>query len=335
MSKDLSKEYKEAVLNDLPDLWGRIEAAIDAEEAQSAKTEDHPVEKPVNVVEFKSVEKNVNENKAAKQKKKFKIPAWVMISLPTVAILLIIVIPVAALGVLGLVFSASGTKNSASDIAYCAEPSAAASDPMEMRDEVDSSYDRDSWDYEASYETTEGEDPAAEPVITEEDEDFKDFTYNLAPGASEDDDNGRQAGLGQNNKKDVPGMVSDSTEELPHSVDSYLSDEKVKFKNEWLYLYTIEDNRNNLNNFIANEDLVITVDNMYMEGADYIAECTIIEKNAEDNPIYHGFPGLDAGDSFVAHFYEPFEVGKKYKVALVLVSNLGEDQYFEIWQLEE
>ena len=37
MNKDLSKEYKEAVMNDLPDLWGRIEAAIDAEE--NAKTE--------------------------------------------------------------------------------------------------------------------------------------------------------------------------------------------------------------------------------------------------------------------------------------------------------
>ena len=34
MNKDLSKEYKEAVMNDLPDLWGRIEAAIDEEESK-------------------------------------------------------------------------------------------------------------------------------------------------------------------------------------------------------------------------------------------------------------------------------------------------------------
>ena len=36
MNKDLSKEYKEAVMNDLPDLWGRIEAAIDEEESKKS-----------------------------------------------------------------------------------------------------------------------------------------------------------------------------------------------------------------------------------------------------------------------------------------------------------
>ena len=37
MSKDLTKEYKEAVMNDLPDLLGRIEAAIDAQENEKNK----------------------------------------------------------------------------------------------------------------------------------------------------------------------------------------------------------------------------------------------------------------------------------------------------------
>lgn len=105
MNKDLSKEYKEAVMNDLPDLWGRIEAAIDAEE--SAKTNEN--ETPVsNVINFSKEENNAvsTANKYAvnaydnepvkgqeQKKKKFRIPAWVFVAVPSAAILLLLIIP--------------------------------------------------------------------------------------------------------------------------------------------------------------------------------------------------------------------------------------------------
>lgn len=109
MSKDLSKEYKEAVINDLPDLWGRIEAAIDAsEKAEGTVSEEKTV--------LKNVEKNVNDDSkenirvlpkdnneapvktVTKTGKKKGFPAWLMVALPSVAILVLVLVPLSLFG---------------------------------------------------------------------------------------------------------------------------------------------------------------------------------------------------------------------------------------------
>ena len=104
MNKDLSKEYKEAVMNDLPNLWGRIEAAIDAEESAKTNGNETPIS---NVINFSKEENNTvstankyavnaydNEPvKAQTKKKKFRIPAWVFVAVPSAAILLLLIIP--------------------------------------------------------------------------------------------------------------------------------------------------------------------------------------------------------------------------------------------------
>ncbi|MBO6089775.1 MAG: hypothetical protein J6P37_05660 [Lachnospiraceae bacterium] len=115
MNKDLSKEYKEAVMNDLPDLWGRIEAAIDEEERKNGnETESSnvinfskPEENKVNTANKYAVNVYDNEpvNKAQTNKKKFRIPAWVFVAVPSAAILLLVIIPV------GLLMMMSGMDN--------------------------------------------------------------------------------------------------------------------------------------------------------------------------------------------------------------------------------
>ena len=134
MNKDLSKEYKEAVMNDLPDLWGRIEAAIDAEESTKTDSNETPSS---NVITFSKPEENktntVNKyaenaydnepvNKAQTNKKKFRIPAWVFVAVPSAAILLLVIIPV------GLIMMMSGMGNkSATTTAWdMAAPTSAA-----------------------------------------------------------------------------------------------------------------------------------------------------------------------------------------------------------------
>lgn len=56
--KNLEKEYKEAIKNETPDLWSRIEAGVDAYEASKKETAPETVETPSetgrnNVVNFK------------------------------------------------------------------------------------------------------------------------------------------------------------------------------------------------------------------------------------------------------------------------------------------
>lgn len=101
MNKDLSKEYKEAVMNDLPDLWGRIEAAIDEEE--SKKGNETPSSNVINFVKEEDKTNTANKYavnafanepvKAQTKKKKFRIPAWVFVAVPSAAILLLLIIP--------------------------------------------------------------------------------------------------------------------------------------------------------------------------------------------------------------------------------------------------
>ena len=155
MSKDLSKEYKEAIMNDLPDLWDRIEAAIDAEET-AGKTKEDTVS---NVIGFTKAENNTNSsniktnqtetgnsdskgtnaNKYAvnafdnepiikqSKKKKMRIPAWVFVAIPSAAVLVLVILPIAFLmSRSGL----SGTKNydMTTAVAYDSEPNSVVTD---------------------------------------------------------------------------------------------------------------------------------------------------------------------------------------------------------------
>ena len=81
MSKDLAKEYKESVMNDLPDLWGRIESAIDAQEASKATAAESKEAKPD------------SDTKPVQFKKKKHFPAWAMAAIPMAAMLLLVLIP--------------------------------------------------------------------------------------------------------------------------------------------------------------------------------------------------------------------------------------------------
>lgn len=123
MSKDLSKEYNEAVRSSLPDLWSRIEAAIDAEEQSEPipfKAEEKSGEPVKNNAGLKAVP-------PVQKKKKKIIPTWLLISLPSVAVVLIVLTPLIFFG--GLVLVNGGSKSSA-PMAYdaCdAEPAASVS----------------------------------------------------------------------------------------------------------------------------------------------------------------------------------------------------------------
>ena len=139
MNKDLSKEYKEAVMNDLPDLWGRIEAAIDAEENAKTNGNETPAS---NVINFSKPENNTvnTANKYAvnaydnepvkaqtQKKKKFRIPAWVFVAVPSAAILLLVIIPVGFMMMLSGMGSKMSAPTTTANFAYDASPAAPTS----------------------------------------------------------------------------------------------------------------------------------------------------------------------------------------------------------------
>lgn len=164
MNKDLSKEYKEAVMNDLPDLWGRIEAAIDAEE--NAKTDGN--ETPAsNVINFSKPENNTvnTANKYAvnaydnepvkgqtQKKKKFRIPAWVFVAVPSAAILLLVIIPVGFMMMLGGMGSKMSAPTTTANYAYDASPAATTTTAEAATDYYDAAA---TWDEPAVSESTE------------------------------------------------------------------------------------------------------------------------------------------------------------------------------------
>lgn len=164
MNKDLSKEYKEAVMNDLPDLWGRIEAAIDAEE--NAKTDGN--ETPAsNVIIFSKPENNTvnTANKYAvnaydnepvkgqtQKKKKFRIPAWVFVAVPSAAILLLVIIPVGFMMMLGGMGSKMSAPTTTANYAYDASPAATTTTAEAATDYYDAAA---TWDEPAESESTE------------------------------------------------------------------------------------------------------------------------------------------------------------------------------------
>ena len=195
MNKDLSKEYKEAVMNDLPDLWGRIEAAIDAEESKNGnETESSnvinfskPEENKVNTANKYAVNAFDNEpvNKAQTNKKKFKIPAWVFVAVPSAAILLVVIIPVGLLMMMSGLGSKSATnmmEMTATTTSYApnSDADSASYDAAATMDEASvAEYEFDAYEdertknAEATYDYTAGAEKS-ESVIEEN----ADFTIN-------------------------------------------------------------------------------------------------------------------------------------------------------------
>ena len=102
MSKDLTKEYKEAVMNDLPDLWGRIEAAIDAQENEKnneIKSETVKKEETETIKTESNIKLVGNETvKETVIKKKRRMPVWLVTAVPFAAILLVVIVPLSLFG---------------------------------------------------------------------------------------------------------------------------------------------------------------------------------------------------------------------------------------------
>ena len=162
MNKDLSKEYKEAVMNDLPDLWGRIEAAIDEEESKKSNETpssnvinfSKPEENKVNTANKYAVNAFDNEpvNKTQTNKKKFRIPAWVFVAVPSAAILLLVIIPIGFMMMLGGMGSKMSAPTTTANFAYDASPAATTTTAEAATDYYDAAA---TWDEPAVSESTE------------------------------------------------------------------------------------------------------------------------------------------------------------------------------------
>ena len=192
MNKDLSKEYKEAVMNDLPDLWGRIEAAIDEEESKKSNETpssnvinfSKPEENKVNTANKYAVNAFDNEpvNKTQTNKKKFRIPAWVFVAVPSAAILLVVIIPVGLLMMMSGLGSKSATnmmEMTATTTSYApnSDADSASYDAAATMDEASvAEYEFDAYEdertknAEATYDYSAGTEKS--DSVTEENADF-------------------------------------------------------------------------------------------------------------------------------------------------------------------
>lgn len=192
MNKDLSKEYKEAVMNDLPDLWGRIEAAIDEEESKKSNETpssnvinfSKPEENKVNTANKYAVNAFDNEpvNKTQTNKKKFRIPAWVFVAVPSAAILLVVIIPVGLLMMMSGLGSKSATnmmEMTATTTSYApnSDADSASYDAAATMDEASvAEYEFDAYEdertknAEATYDYSAGAEKS--DSVTEENADF-------------------------------------------------------------------------------------------------------------------------------------------------------------------
>ncbi len=144
MSKDLTKEYKEAVMNDLPDLWGRIEAAIDAQENEKnneIKSETVKKEETETIKTESNIKLVGNETvKETVIKKKRRMPVWLVTAVPFAAILLVVIVPLSLFGLL----SAGGAKSSQSYSAAmsdCAPMAEACDTVTNCEDSVEMAYE--------------------------------------------------------------------------------------------------------------------------------------------------------------------------------------------------
>lgn len=132
MSKQLSEEYQKAVLNDLPDLWDRIEAAlpnIETEEKNDSSDEGCKV--------VTMPESNVKEKKKYGKNKTAVIS--VISALSIAALAFVVVVPVVAVNLFSVSDKSSNSAPAsymdfiANDAAACYEDS----DEMQMYDSVE------------------------------------------------------------------------------------------------------------------------------------------------------------------------------------------------------
>ena len=283
MNKDLSKEYKEAVMNDLPDLWGKIEAAIDAEEKENKTvTETADIkEKPANLtlVSNNTDEPVFKETEPVAQvkKKKKKIPAWVLISIPSAAILLIAVVPLMFFG------AAIGLGKSATNAMYDAAPAAEAA--------VDcASYEDVSYDYidAAVGDVTEAEDDSDTKNYATSEFNYKGENVNLDGDftlGEQVDGNSLAPGSGEK-AEDAASAVENGNENIVES------DHETAIASV----------------------LLITED----ENGEKLAYVCVHEVLGDERLTGEDFKGFEAGDSFDAYIDPKSDIaeGKKYEVVI-------------------
>lgn len=281
MNKDLSKEYKEAVMNDLPDLWGRIEAAIDEEESKNGNETSSS-----NVINFVKEEDKTNtankyavnafDNepvKAQTQKKKFRIPAWVFVAVPSAAILLLLIIPA------GFLMMSGGMGNKSYSTATMDMATATTT-----TNSVESATDGAFYDYAPAMD---------EPAIAEEAEEY--VYSDSEPAVSE-------------NAATTTSDFTGTTEEN-HSKQETGSDYTLDLKN------LQGDNYNFISPSVREEDTFIINDNVSVkflsvhendEGV-RLAEVEIIEVLGDYDYTPDEFEGFEEGEIITAYMIPFFE----------------------------
>jgi len=300
MSKDLSKEYKEAVMNDLPDLWGKIEAAIDAGEEQK---ETETTKK--NTPELKIVSNTKNDKVDAARdyvpaKKKKKFPVWIFAAIPSAAILLIAVVPLLFFG--GL----AATKNSTGTM-YDAVPNA-----VEYIDAAASD------DYYVS-ETAESADWETVAEAEETDE------YQKNDGNS----NNNYSGSDNKSIDYAAGLENGDRNELTHVAQG--EDEGDYDFGDAQTPGTVSEGIVKGNQETAIVDILLIYDD-YEETAAFVIVKEVIgdERLCNDN-----FNGFEVGDCFDAIINpdDGFEELGKYKVVISFIP--GKDGIYRIEKIEK
>ena len=321
MSKDLSKEYKEAVMNDLPDLWGKIEAALDAEEA-AGKTEalnSNNTETPVvskienneetkNAPVLKAVENNQgkmanNVSASTPVKKKKKFPMWIFAAVPSAAILLLAVVPLLFFG--GLAGSNSA-KTAMSDAA-----SEAPASYDSYAEAADSYYEDSELDV-----ITEAEEAVFEEASSEISEDADHSKKNDTAGI---DNNAfyTATSSGETDNKNIPDISQLTQGDDGAAVPGTISGDTTDFIRS------------------ETETAIVKIFLIYTDDEEYVAFSIVEEVIGDERICSDYFNGFEKGDSFDAYIDSEteFEEGLKYKVIIRFES---EDSHkFHIEKIEE
>ena len=303
MSKDLAKEYKEAVLNDLPDLWSRIEAQLpdNVSEGNEAEKNEKPELKLVTPEPEKSVNTAAIVNAAPTQTKskpkKKKIPSWVWIALPTVAVLILVILPIttilAGAGATAVLFN---TKNAAAT-------SEAAAPSSYSESAGDAAY-ADSFADNADYEAVDSLDG---------DFYYKDDVENAFSIIPEENESEDAVDGGEKSATLAPaGQGQGSSNNAGEAEEAQIVDLDGKA--------------------VANSCLAVTVDGSYRDGDLLMIEFYIIDVIGENNEVYSGFSGFSKGECFKAAISEDEEAlqkGNLYYVTVYYVGSQGND-YWEV-----
>ena len=279
MNKDLSKEYKEAVMNDLPDLWGRIEAAIDAEESTKTNGNETPVSNVIQFSNEKTTEKNTvntankyavnafdNEPVKAQTKKKKKgIPSWVFVAVPSAAILLLVIIPVGFMMMMG----GLGRKSATTTANYAAEASPVAT--------------ANSTEPSAFYDSAATYDEAAAPEEAYEYEDSTQEYKNATSAIDLTGGNGKLEGL-QGIMENFDGTKSDSATAL---APTETNDEPGR---------------------VINDSVTVKFLSVYEnDGGKKLADVEIVGVYGDYFVIPEDFDGFEAGELITAYLQPDFK----------------------------